>query len=125
MLLYIVGLAMITFVIRTWFPINWWFKPLNLMFGEFPQYISMFILGLIAYRRGWFTKIPDAVGKRWFWVALIDLVLLVPLALWIGGANNVAYGEGGLHWLAFVYAFWEAIMCVDVHGPAGILPKTL
>jgi len=114
MLLYIIGLALITFVIRIWFPISWWFQPLNLMFAEFPQYISMFILGLIAYRRGWFTKIPYAVGKRWLWVALIDLILLVPLALFLGDAKNVTYGEGGFHWQAFVYAFWEATMCVSL-----------
>ncbi len=79
MLLYIVGLALITFAIRIWLPMGWWFQPLNLMFAEFPQYIGMFILGLIAYRRGWLARIPDAVGKRWFWVALIDLLLFVLL----------------------------------------------
>jgi hypothetical protein len=68
MLLYIGGLALITFVIRIWLPMGWWFQPLNLMFAEFPQYISMFILGLIAYRRGWLTRIPQAVvlgGTHW------------------------------------------------------------
>jgi surface polysaccharide O-acyltransferase-like enzyme len=113
MLLYIVGLALITFVIRIWLPMGWWFQPLNLMFGEFPQYISMFILGLIAYRRGWLTRIPDTVGKRWFWVALIGLLIFVLLSVLNGieGAS-INYFLGGLHWQALVYAFWEAIMCV-------------
>lgn len=113
MLLYIVGLALITFVIRIWLPVSWWFQPLNLMFAEFPQYISMFILGLIAYRRGWLTSIPDAVGKRWFWVALIGLLvfvlLSVPNGIWGG---SIDYFLGGLHWQALVYASWEAIMGV-------------
>ena len=116
MLLFIVGLALITFVVRIWFPMNWTFRPLNLMFAEFPQYISMFIAGLIAYRRGWFTRIPDAVGKRWLWVALIDLVLFmllfVALAKVGGGTKHIDYFEGGLHWQALVFAFWEAILCV-------------
>jgi surface polysaccharide O-acyltransferase-like enzyme len=113
MLLYIVGLALITFVIRIWFPFGWWFPPLNLMFAEFPQYISMFILGLIAYRRGWLTRIPDAVGKRWFWVALIDLLFFALLSVLNGiRGGGIDYFLGGLHWQALVYAFWEAIMCV-------------
>src|SRR5438876_1268113 len=113
MLLYVVGLALITFVIRIWLPVGWWFQPLNLMFAEFPQYISMFILGLIAYRRGWLTRIPDAVGKRWFWVALIDLLVFVLLSvlngIWGGSIDSFL---GGLHWQALVYASWEAIMGV-------------
>ena len=113
MLLYIVGLALITFVIRIWLPVGWWFPPLNLMFAEFPQYISMFILGLIAYRRGWLTRIPDAVGKRWSWVALIDLLVFALLyalnGIWGG---SIDYFLGGLHWQALLYALWEAILCV-------------
>ena len=112
MLLYIVGLALFTFVIRIWFPIMWWFQPLHFNVAYFPQYISLFIVGLIAYRRGWLTKIPDAVGKRWFWVALIDLLLFAPFVKWGGGINHLDYFLGGLHWQALVYALWEAIMCV-------------
>jgi peptidoglycan/LPS O-acetylase OafA/YrhL len=113
MLLYIVGLALLTFVVRIWFPFGWWFPPLNLMVAEFPQYISMFILGLIAYRRGWLTSIPDEVGKRWFWVAIMDILFFVLLyVLNTIGGGSIDYFLGGLHWQALAYAFWEAIMCV-------------
>jgi surface polysaccharide O-acyltransferase-like enzyme len=118
MLLFIVGLALITLVVRIWFPINWVFRPLNLMFAYVPQYISMFIVGLIAYRRGWFTKIPDAVGKRWLGVALIDFVLFVLIFVLLGilggGTSHLDSFLGGLHWQALVSAFWEAIMCVSL-----------
>ncbi|HLJ32846.1 MAG TPA: acyltransferase family protein [Ktedonobacteraceae bacterium] len=113
-LLYIVGLALITFVIRIWFPFGSWFPPLNQNLGEFPQYISMFILGLIAYRCGWLTHIPNAVGKRWFWVALIDLVLFIPLVILGGGPLSIGYFLGGLHWQALVYALWEASLVVAI-----------
>lgn len=113
MLLYIAGLALLSFVIRIWLPVGWWFQPLNFMLAEFPQYISMFILGLIAYRRGWLAAIPDAVGKRWFRVALINLLVFVSLnalsGIWGGSIDSFL---GGLHWQALAYASWEAIMCV-------------
>ena len=114
MILFIVGLALLTFVVRIWFPEDWWFQPLHFNVGYFPQYISLFIVGLIAYRRGWLSKIPDAVGKRWLWVAVIDLVLFVLLGIWGGGTNHLEYLFGGLHWQAFVYALWESIMCVSL-----------
>ena len=113
-LLSIVGLALLTFVMRIWFPFGKWFPPLNQNVGAFPQYISMFILGLIASRRGWLTHIPDAMGKRWLWVALIDLVLFVPLVIWGGGPPSIGYFFGGLHWQALVYALWEASLVVAV-----------
>ena len=73
----------------------------------------MFILGLIASRRGWLTSIPDAVGKRWFWVALIDLLFFVLLSVLNGiWGGSIDYFLGGLHWQSLVYASWEAIMCV-------------
>jgi hypothetical protein len=97
-----------------------------MMVGTLPQYISMFIVGLIAYRRGWLTKIPDAVGKRWFWVALMDLlffVLLFVLNAMAGLGGSTDNFMGGLHWQALVFAFWETIMCGDVYMPAGLLPQ--
>jgi surface polysaccharide O-acyltransferase-like enzyme len=115
MFLYIVGLALITFVVRVWLPMGWWFQPLNVMFAEFPQYISMFILGLIASRRGWLTSMPDAVGKRWFWVALVGLLTFVLLSVLTGNrGESITYYLGGLHWQAFVYASWEAVMGVAI-----------
>jgi surface polysaccharide O-acyltransferase-like enzyme len=112
MILYIVGLALVNFLIRLWLPIGWTFQLLNFQFPFFPQYISMFILGIIAYRRSWFTRIPDAMGKVWLWVAIIDLLLFPVVAIGGGAINHLDYFAGGLHWQAFFYAFWEAIMCV-------------
>ena len=112
MLLYIVGLALVDFLIRLWLPIGWTFQLLNFQFPFFPQYISMFILGILAYRRRWFTRMPDAMGKVWLWVAIIDLFLFPVVAIGGGAINHLEYFTGGLHWQAFFYAFWEAIMCV-------------
>jgi glucans biosynthesis protein C len=112
MLLYIVALALFDFLIRLWLPIGWTFQLLNFQFPFFAQYISMFILGILAYRQSWFTKIPDTMGKVWIGVAIIDLLLFPVVAIGGGAIKHIAYFEGGLHWQAFAYALWEAIMCV-------------
>ena len=112
MLLYIVGLALVDFLIRLWLPIGWTFQLLNFQFPFFPQYISMFILGILAYRHSWLTRMPEAMGKVWIGVAIIDLFLFPVVAIAGGAINHLAYFAGGLHWQALFYAFWEAVMCV-------------
>lgn len=124
MSLYVVGLALIDFLIRIWLPIGWTFQPLNLQFPFFPQYISMFILGIIAYRRGWLTNIPVAMGKTWLKIAAIDLLLFPVIAIGGGAIHQIAYFEGGLHWQAFAYALWEAIMCVAMCTGLPVLFRT-
>lgn len=56
-------LGMVTFIVRIWFPIGWNFELLNLQFPFFPQYIAMFIIGLIAARGNWFMQISKNTGK--------------------------------------------------------------
>ncbi len=56
-------LAIVSFLVRLWKPIGWSYEPLNLQFPFFPQYIAMFILGIVAYRRQWLTRIPTSLGR--------------------------------------------------------------
>jgi peptidoglycan/LPS O-acetylase OafA/YrhL len=67
-LLYAVGLTLVTMLVRTWYPVNKWVFVLGFIQMEpahIPQYLSFFILGAIAMRRGWFQAIPKARGLRW------------------------------------------------------------
>ncbi len=57
------ALGIITFIVRIWFPIGWWFEPLNLEFAHLPQYASLFIIGIIAYKHNWFQQIPMTMTK--------------------------------------------------------------
>lgn len=111
-LAYVSGLAIVDFLIRIQLPINWDFQPLNFQFPFFPQYISMFAIGIIAYRRGWFTKIPDSMGKLWSIVAIASISLFPVLAIAGGAVDHIEYFEGGVHWQAFAYALWEAVVAV-------------
>lgn len=108
---FILALAGVTFAVRIWLPVGWGFEPLNFQFPFFPQYICMFIVGIVAYRRNWLTRIPDAMGRLWLCVAVVMIVIVFPALFTLGGAikGNIAPFTGGLHWQCFGYALWEQL----------------
>ena len=115
--IFALAIGLITFVVRIWLPVGWYFAPLGLQFPHFPQYISLFIVGTIAYRRGWLSSICEdaARGRLWGWV-VISLIALAPVLFVVGGAleGNTEPFKGGLHWQALTYALWEQFLCVGM-----------
>lgn len=107
-------LGIITFIVRIWLPIGWNFELLNLQLPFFPQYIAMFIIGLIAYRGNWFLQMSAKTGKFWSKTTLVT-ILFLPI-LFVSGApgGDPSAFLGGLHWQAFAYALWEQILCVAI-----------
>lgn len=102
-------LGAVTFAVRIWLPVGWSFEPLNLQFPFLPQYICMFTIGVIAYRRNYFLRISYATGKFWLGVAVILIVVPFPIMFMLGGAlkGDVSPFAGGVHWQCFTYALWE------------------
>jgi surface polysaccharide O-acyltransferase-like enzyme len=111
--LFALTLGVVSFIVRLWLPIGWNFDLLNLQLPFFPQYIALFILGLIAYRNNWFLGISEAAGKLWLKIT-IALILLLPILLILGGAEDPTPFMGGLHWQAFAYAIWEQFLCMGM-----------
>jgi glucan biosynthesis protein C len=116
---FIFALGLVSFVVRIWWPAGRVFQPLNLQLSYLPQYISLYILGLIAYRRNWFFELSPRMGRDWLRTALIALLvpIIVTILLMIGGAGagtQIGYSLGGLHWQALVYALWESFLVVGV-----------
>jgi glucans biosynthesis protein C len=120
---FIVALGLVTFVVRLWWPAGWIFLPLNVPVGYLPQYISLYILGLIAYRRYWFFQLSPRMARDWSLIALTATLLIfgglvVPPMLQAAGAagtQQAGYAiAGGFNWLAFGYALWESFIVVGV-----------
>jgi glucan biosynthesis protein C len=111
------AVGLITFLVRIWLPVGWWFAPLNFQFPHFPQYISLFILGTIAYRRGWLPAIAkDAAQGRLWGRVVVFLIALAPVLFVAGGAlqGSTEPFRGGIHWQALTYALWEQFVCVGL-----------
>ena len=114
LLIYILVLALVTFLVRLRWPIGTNISALQFCF--FPQYIFMFIVGIFGYINNWFEKIK--YGKARFWlVVLIIAILAWPVIIFFSGAfegADITILAGGLYWQAFLYALWESVICVSI-----------
>ena len=109
------ALGAVTFAVRTWRPLGWGFAPLNLQLPFFPQYICLFIVGIIAHRHDWFRRIPEATGRLWFCIVMLFVVVVLPVIFILGGATeDVSPYMGGVHWQCFAYALWEQFVGIGI-----------
>jgi surface polysaccharide O-acyltransferase-like enzyme len=106
----------ITFLLRIWLPVGWVFKPLGLPISSFPQYISLFALGTLAYYRNWFARLPDRMGRAWLAVSLVLILVVFPIMFVAGGVldGDVEPFMGGLTWQSFALSMWEQFVCLGL-----------
>jgi hypothetical protein len=109
------ALGVATFIVRIWIPVGDAVPLLNLQPGHVVQYIGLFTVGILAYRRNWFSGLSDAQGKFWLRIILL-LIAVFPLLFVFGGALEGDFDSafGGVHWQSFAYSVWEQFMCLAV-----------
>jgi surface polysaccharide O-acyltransferase-like enzyme len=113
--LFALALGLAGFLVRIPFPMDaYTFAPLNLQFGFFAQYIALFVLGLIAYRRNWLANLPDKTGRLWLGLAVILVIVFIPMMLALGAASDIAPIKGGVHLQSLAYALWESFLCMSM-----------
>ena len=111
----IVVLAISTFVVRIVQPVGT--SVLNMQLCNFPQYIILFWLGVVSYRRNWLTRIPFSFARVWFSIALVAGPILWFFVLASGGVFAGLQPTaifGGLHWQSLLNCFWESIVCAGM-----------
>jgi glucan biosynthesis protein C len=107
------ALGLFTFVVRIWIPVGKQFDLLGIQLAHFPQYIAMFIVGIVAYRRNWFSALSVSQAKVWLGM-IVPLLLLFAALFVFGGAleGDLDSIMGGVHWQSLYYSIWEQFMCV-------------
>jgi surface polysaccharide O-acyltransferase-like enzyme len=90
------------------------FRPLNLQFGFFAQYIALFVVGLIAYRRNWLLGLPDKTGRLWLIIAALVILLWAPMMVVNGAINDDNSFKGGWNWQSLLYTLWESFLCISM-----------
>jgi peptidoglycan/LPS O-acetylase OafA/YrhL len=101
---FVLALAVVSYLLRIVVPLGFSIPVLGLPTPAYlPQYVSFFVLGVVAYRRDWFRTIPGSMGRVGLAMAVVATVLLFPLAL-SGGAGFLGSG----HWQSAAYALWDS-----------------
>ncbi|MFX1819176.1 acyltransferase family protein [Pseudarthrobacter sp. CC4] len=106
---------MVTWVVRWWFPVDDWVPLFFVMPAEpanLTQYVSLFALGILAYRNDWFRRIQRRVGFTWLAVGLVASAAIFSLqALGLWGA---ATATGGVDWRSLVRVALETLVCAGL-----------
>jgi glucan biosynthesis protein C len=108
--LFALGLALASYLLRIVVPQGMFIPILGFpTLAYLPQYLSFFLLGIMAFRRNWFQNIPASMGKTGFVVAVVSTIVLFPLAL-SGGTAFLGHGT----WQSAVYALWDSTFSVGM-----------
>lgn len=84
-----------------------------------PQYLSFFVIGIIASHRDWFRTVSGSMGFVGAVSAILATVILFPLAF-SGQAFSLELtdamqnGMGNGHWQSATYTLWDSIMAVGL-----------
>jgi len=108
--LFALVLALASGTIRIWYPIDKWIGFLGFIqvaFADVPRDLSFFILGTIAYRRGWFLGLSREMGRVWLLIGVGVAVLWYVFSL---GHLWQALHIGG-DAMGVIYLIWEALLC--------------
>jgi glucan biosynthesis protein C len=120
---FVVGLAAASYVLRMVIPLG---EDVDVVLpalafptiAYLPQYLAMFIVGILASRRGWLEALPSSAGVAGLVVVLAALVLLFPLALtdqpFVVEFLPEASFQGGGSWPSAAYALWDSITVVGM-----------
>jgi glucan biosynthesis protein C len=73
-----------------------------------PEYISFFLIGVIASRKDWLRRLSSSMAKRFFFVGIIVSLILFPLSL----AEGYFLGNGS--WQSGIYALWDSTFAVGM-----------
>jgi glucan biosynthesis protein C len=115
--IFILALALVTYLFRIIIPMGKEVLDFPTL-AYLPQYLSLFVVGTVAYRRDWFRTVPGSMGGIGFVAVLLATLFLFPLALsgrlfsleLIEPAGFVGNGT----WHSAVYALWDSIFAVGM-----------
>jgi surface polysaccharide O-acyltransferase-like enzyme len=113
--LFVLALALITWIIRLRYPIDKWVPLLWIMPAEpahLAQYVALFAAGIAAHRGDWFRKMPTTTGMLWLGVGLLaygGIYLVYAIGLW-----HELIAIGGFSWPSLLCSLWETVIAAGL-----------
>jgi len=108
-LVFAVGLALATAIMRIWFDIDEWiylFGYIRIAPADVPRDLGLFLIGTLAYRKNWVVRFSSRAGRVWL---AIGLALA---GLWVVYAMLFAklFVLSDIVW-DLLFPLWEALLC--------------
>jgi fucose 4-O-acetylase-like acetyltransferase len=116
LLVFTIILVLFSWVVRFRYTINQGVPFLYLVPAEMahlPQYISMFVLGILAYRFKALDRLPTAVGMIWLGIGVASATWLYVDYL-SGESFMMSQQISGKNVGSLVWSAWEALTCVGL-----------
>jgi fucose 4-O-acetylase-like acetyltransferase len=115
-LIYVIALGIVTSLVRIRFPQDRWvvlMVPWEL--AHVPQYLSLFVLGIFAFRHDWFRKLPDRTGMIWLGIGIAAAGSVYAIsALRLGGFLPSVTSTGGKVLYHFIHNIREAFIATGL-----------
>ncbi|HSR29714.1 MAG TPA: acyltransferase family protein [Anaerolineae bacterium] len=108
-LIFALGLAAVSGVVRIWSPIDKWVHLLGFVrvaLADVPRDLSFFIIGAVAYRRDWFSTFSRRAGLAWLLVGMGLVVLWYVYDLGLKAVWPI--GDTAMD---VIYPIWESVLC--------------
>jgi surface polysaccharide O-acyltransferase-like enzyme len=88
---------------------------MNFQLCFFSQYILLFVVGTIAWRRNWLVRLPRALALRWFALAwTVGVLAWCAIVVTVMRTNTMARLSGGFTWQSAAFSFWESFFCAGL-----------
>jgi fucose 4-O-acetylase-like acetyltransferase len=109
-----IGLGIISFFVRIYFPIGVTIPIIGFNLAHFSQYIFLFIIGIVASRQNWFNQINYKKSKLALISAQILIFVAFPTVFILGGAMEHGTDQfmGGFTIQSFAFSVWEQLVGV-------------
>jgi glucans biosynthesis protein C len=126
---FVVALALITWLVRIWYPVDksvpfLWVMPAEP--AHLPQYMAFFAAGVVAYRGDWFRRMPTIAGLVWLTIGVIASIGIY-VAYAVGPWSELmAIGGSGVS--SLIRSSWETVIAMASsrrRRPNRTLPRPL
>lgn len=112
---FVAALALSMWIVRIWYPVGKWVPLLFVLPVEpahLPEYVSMFALGIMAWRGDWLRRMPVRTGLTWLCIGLAAAGSV--FAAQAFGWWNDLMTAGGLDWPSLARSTCEALICAGL-----------
>lgn len=88
----------------------------NMHFGDFPQYVLMFAVGILAYRGHWLDRVSNRSATHLACGTLLASTALLVCLILLGGAlrGDTKDYSGGFNPVSAGKSLWESLVCVGM-----------